>query len=71
MCVPDCSREHADIETLLGKYERHPGAGAAGATGSADAMDIVVGRTGRVEVDHMCDVVDIQSPRGDVGGDQR
>ena len=45
-------------------------AGLAGAAGAADAMDVILGVMGRVVVDHVTDVGDVEAARGDVGADQ-
>ena len=42
-----------------------------GAAGAADAVRVDVGLLGRVEVDHVRDVVDVEAARGDVGCDER
>ena len=42
----------------------------AGARGAADAVDIRLGLHRQVVVDDMGDVVDVESARGDIGGDQ-
>jgi hypothetical protein len=68
--MTDRSRQPADIVALLGENQRHARTGAPRATGSADPMDIVVGCAGRIEVDDVRDVVDVEPARGDVRGDQ-
>ena len=65
------ARDAADVGLLLGQDERDPGAAAAGAAGAADAVRVGVGLLGRVEVDHVRDVVDVEPARGDVGRDER
>ncbi len=45
-------------------------AGAAGATGAADAVDVGLGVVRNVVVDDVRDAVDVESARGDVGGDE-
>jgi hypothetical protein len=45
-------------------------AGASGATGAADAVDIGLGIVGDVEIDHVTDPVDVEPARRHVGGDQ-
>ena len=42
----------------------------AGARGAADAVDILLGNVGQVEVDDMGDARDVDPARGDVGRDQ-
>ncbi len=43
----------------------------ARAARAADAMGVDVGLLGRIEVDHVRDVVDVEAARGDVGRDER
>ncbi len=43
---------------------------AAGAAGAADAVDVVLGVVGQLVVDDQVDVIDVETARGDVGGDQ-
>ena len=64
-------RDAADVRLLLGQHERDADAAAAGAAGAADAVGVDVGLLGRVEVDHVRDVVDVEAARGDVGRDER
>ena len=44
--------------------------GIAGAAGTADAVDVVLGRERHVEVEHMAHRHDVEAAGGDVGGDQ-
>ena len=48
-----------------------PRAAAAGAAGAADAMDVALVVLGRIEVDHVRDVGQVEPAGGDVGGDER
>ena len=48
-----------------------PGAAAAGAAGAADAVRVGGRLLGRIEVDHVRDVVDVEAAGGDVGRDER
>ena len=45
-------------------------AGGAGAAGAADAVHVVFRHVGQFEIDHLRQLVDVQTARGDVGGDQ-
>jgi hypothetical protein len=64
------SRELADVVALVGGYERDPDALGARPASSPDAMHVRVGVVRRIEVDHVGDPTDIDSSRGDVGGDE-
>ena len=64
-------RDAPDVGLLLGQHERDADAAAAGAAGAADAVRVDVRLLGRVEVDHVRDVVDVEAARGDVGRDER
>ena len=48
-----------------------PRAAAAGAAGAADAVDVALVVLGRVEVDHVRDVREVEAAGRDVGGDER
>ena len=61
----------ADVALLLGKDEGDPGAAAAGAAGAADAVDVALVVLGRVEVDHVRDVREVEAAGRHVGGDER
>ena len=39
-------------------------------TGSANAVDIIFGYGGYIIINHMGQLIDIQTARGDIGGDQ-
>ena len=60
-----------DVGLLLRQHERDPDAAPAGAAGPADAVRVDVRLVGRVEVDHVRDVVDVETAGCDVGGDER
>ena len=68
---PEIACDLAHVGVLIAEDEGHPGAVAAGARGAPDAVDVGVAITGRVEVDHVRDVVDVDAAGGDVGGDER
>src|SRR3546814_18070757 len=42
----------------------------ARAPGAADAVDVIVGMPGRVEIEDVADALDVEPARGDVGGDE-
>ncbi len=43
---------------------------APGAAGTADAVDVILRHLGQLEVDHVGQLIDVQAPGGDVGGNQ-
>ena len=43
----------------------------AGAAGAADAMDVILGMMGRVVIDDVADVGNVEAARGDVGADEQ
>src|SRR5207344_901566 len=51
------------LELLLGQDERDTGARTAGPARPADAMDVVLRGTGRIEVDHVSDLVHVEAAR--------
>ena len=58
------------VLALLGQDDRHHIAGLPGTCGATGAVQVslVLGR--RIAVDDQFDVIDVDAPRGDVGGDQ-
>ena len=60
----------AQIAALVGRAEGDGDAVGAGARGAADAVDILLGNVGQVEVDDVADARDVDPARGDVGRDQ-
>ena len=62
--------DQADVEPLLRRHERDPLAGPAGASGATHAVDVGVVVGGRIEVDHVRDVLEVEPTGGDVGRDQ-
>src|SRR3954453_14486422 len=71
LAVSEHRRDAADLCLLLGEDECDPLAGAPGAAGAADAVDVALAVLRRVVVDHVADVVEVEAPGGDVGRDQR
>ena len=62
--------DRAKIGFLLRRHERERVAGQLGASGAADAMDVVVGHGRHVEVDDVAERLDVDAPRRDIGGDE-
>jgi len=63
-----------DARDLLALGRGHKGdraTGASDATGAADPVHVGIGGIGDVVVDDVGDVLDVQPPGGDVGGDQQ
>jgi len=69
--VPGESRDTADLLLLLGEDERDAHAPAPRATGAADAMQVAGVLGGRVEIDDVRDVDEIEPARGHVRCDER
>src|SRR4026209_801505 len=51
---------------IFGRHDRKRIADALGATGAADAMDIIFRMVRHVEIDHMCDLLNIDTAGGDI-----
>jgi hypothetical protein len=51
-------------------YERQRFSGSMGASGATDAVNVLLGMHGDVEVDDQVDIVNVQPSRGDVRGDE-
>jgi hypothetical protein len=64
-------RELLDVGPLLGRHERDAGSAAACAARAADAVHVIVVAVRRIEVDHVCDAVDVEPAGGDVSCDER
>ena len=69
MTEPDRNTAHFGL--LVRSHEGDAAPVSSGAAGSADAMDVALVVLGRVEVDHVRDVRQVEASRGDVGRDQR
>ena len=69
--VTESPREATDVLLLIGEDEGDRAAGTACPARAADAVHVVVIEVGRVEVEHVTDVVDVEPSGGDVGGDER
>ena len=69
-CLPGKRFDAAQMG-VLGRRDQGDGdAGFAGAAGAADAMDVDFHFAGQVVIKHMGDVVNVETARGDVGGDE-
>ena len=66
----DVTLDRSDQTALRGQGQRDGHALAPGSAGAADAVHVGVRVVGRVEVDHVGDVVDVQPTSRYVGGDQ-
>src|ERR1700724_63866 len=62
--------ELCPVQLILRGYERERPPGDAHPRGAADPVREPVRRIGQLEVDDQADVVDVYTPRGDVGGDK-
>lgn len=62
--------EVAHLLVLAGAHERDAHAAAPGAPGAPDAMDVRLVVARRIEVDHVRNTLDVDSPSGHVGGHQ-
>ena len=60
----------AQQPVLVHADQRERLAGRTGAAGAADAVHVVLGDVGQLEVHHVRQVVDVQAAGGDVGGHQ-
>src|SRR5579884_399046 len=68
--LPRRALDVAQVAALLGAAEGDCDPGCSGARGAADAMDILLGNVGQVEVHDVADARDVDAARGDVGGDE-
>jgi len=55
---------------LVGANEGNRLAPGSGASRAPDAVDVVLGDVGEVEVDHVREQFDVEPPSGDVSGDK-
>src|SRR5205823_14478463 len=60
-----------DVSLLVRQHERAAATGAAGPAGSPDAVRVADVVLGRVEIDHVADRLEVETPGGHVGGDER
>ena len=68
--APDEFLQRAQSSPILRGHEANSVADGLGAAGSANAMHVVFGVQWEVEVDYMRNAVDVDTARGDVGGDE-
>ncbi len=68
---PEVASHLDDLPTLIGRDERDPDAGGAGAAGATDAVNVGLRIVRRVEVDDMRDPGDVDPASRDIGRDQR
>src|SRR6266446_1289251 len=59
-------RSHRSV--VAGRHDGNCRAASPGATRTADAMDVIVGVVRDIEIEHMTDIGNIESPRRYVGG---
>jgi hypothetical protein len=71
LAVSQAVRNAACLGLLVGEDERDRGAAASSASRATGAVDVVLVLLGRIEVDHLRDIVEVESSRGDVGGNER
>ena len=55
---------------LVGRHQRDAGSGSSGSSRTADAVNVVLVVVGRVVVDDVRDVVEVEPPGRYIGGDQ-
>src|SRR5262249_36981137 len=69
--MPEPGSDATHVALLLGKDERAAPPGAAGSAGPPHAVHVALVVLGRVEIDDVCDVLEIESARSDVRRDER
>src|SRR3954454_22842240 len=69
--VPEDRSDTTDVVLLVREDERAAAAGAAGAAGPPHAVHVALVVLGRVEVDHVADVVEVEAAGRDVCRDER
>ena len=69
-CLADEAFDGEHMRRILGHHDGEGVAAVFGAAGAADAVDVIFGMLRHVVVDDVADVGDVQSARGDVGGDE-
>jgi hypothetical protein len=63
-------RDATHLEPLVGGDERDALATATGPCRATYTMNVRLVVSGRIEVDHVCDVLEVEAARGDVGRDE-
>src|SRR5919106_1556883 len=71
LAMAEPHRDAADVGLLLRRDQGDAVAAPPSPAGAADAVDIALVVLGRIEVDDVRDVDQIEAARGDVGGDER
>src|SRR5262245_29384498 len=67
--LPDQRFDRSDGLAVGAGDDRDRGAAAAGATGAADAVHVIVGMIRHVEIEDVADIRDVEAARRDVGRD--
>ena len=65
--MAEATRDAARLGLLIREDERDRGAVPPGPAGAPGSMHVTLVIVRRIEVDHLCDVVQIEAARGDVG----
>src|SRR5206468_3104562 len=65
LAVAESRRNTADVGLLLGENERDSGSATPCAARATDAVDVALVVLGRIEVDHVRDVGQVEPPCGD------
>src|SRR6266481_8515122 len=68
--VPKAGSNATHVALLIRKDERAAAAGATGTAGPSDTVHVALVVLGRVEIDDVADVVEVETSSGDVGGNQ-
>ena len=63
----DQSLDRSKVIELVVITERHGNTGSAGSSRAPDTVNISLWNIGHIEVDNVCDLVHIDSARGDIG----
>ena len=67
---PELAGELLDVPPLIGRQQRDPDALSTGAAGATNPVHVGLTVGGRIEVDHVRDVVDVDPARRDIGRDE-
>src|SRR4051812_26803624 len=66
----DEALDGADVVEVFGGIDGEGIAEELGAAGAADAVDVILGMAGHVEIDDVRDALDIEAAGGEIGGDE-